>query len=80
MPCRSEQDALALVADLRREPAIAAIEHMDARCLEILREDGADRRYDVRVPEGAALALLVQMELPPGTTRGATRSRRSKPR
>jgi D-lactate dehydrogenase (cytochrome) len=68
VPCRSEDDALALVADLRREPAIAAIEHMDARCIEILREDGADRRYDVRLPEGAALALLLQMELPPGTT------------
>lgn len=68
VPCRSEEDALALVAALRREPAVAAIEHMDARCLEILREDGADRRYDVRFPDGTALALLVQMELPPGTT------------
>jgi D-lactate dehydrogenase (cytochrome) len=68
VPCRSEEDALALVAGLRREPAVAAIEHMDARCLEILREDGADRRYDVRFPDGTALALLVQMELPPGTT------------
>jgi D-lactate dehydrogenase (cytochrome) len=68
VPCRSEDDALALVADLRGEPAVAAIEHMDARCLEILREDGEDRRHDVRFPEGTALALLVQMELPPGTT------------
>jgi D-lactate dehydrogenase (cytochrome) len=68
VPCPSEDEALALVADLRREPAVAAIEHMDARCLELLREDGADRRSDVRVPEGTAVALLVQLELPPGTT------------
>jgi D-lactate dehydrogenase (cytochrome) len=68
VPCQSEEDAIALVADLRREPAVAAIEHMDRRCLEILHEDGADRRHDVRFPPGTALALLVQMELPPGTS------------
>lgn len=68
VPCRSEDQALALVADLRREPAVAAIEHMDARCIEILREDGVDRRYDVSFPDGATLALLLQMELPPGTS------------
>lgn len=68
VPCRSESQALALVADLRQDVAVAAIEHMDRRCLEIVREDGADRRCDVSVPPGTALALLVQMELPPGTT------------
>ncbi|HET7697264.1 MAG TPA: FAD-binding oxidoreductase [Vicinamibacterales bacterium] len=68
VPCPSEREALALVADLRREPAVAAIEHVDRRCLEILHEDGADRRCDVRVPSGTDLALLVQLELPPGTT------------
>ena len=68
VPCPSEAEALALVAALRNERAVAAIEHMDRRCLEILREDGADRKFDVRVPPGTALALLVQMELPPGTT------------
>ena len=68
VPCRSERNAIALVADLRNEPAVAAIEHMDRRCLQILREDGADRRYDVRFPQGTALALLVQLELPPGTS------------
>jgi D-lactate dehydrogenase (cytochrome) len=68
VPCSSEAAALALVADLRGEPAVAAIEHMDARCLEILREDGADRRHDVAFPSGTALALLVQIELPPGST------------
>jgi D-lactate dehydrogenase (cytochrome) len=68
VPCPSEQDAIALVADLRRDPAVAAIEHMDQRCLEILHEDGSDRRNDVTFPTGTALALLVQLELPPGTT------------
>ena len=68
VPCASEPEALALVGELRGERAVAAIEHMDRRCLEILREDGADRRNDVRVPDGTSLALLVQMELPPGTT------------
>jgi D-lactate dehydrogenase (cytochrome) len=68
IPCPSEQGALALVADLRREPAVAAIEHMDRRCLEILHEDGVDRRNDVRFPAGTDLALLVQLELPPGTS------------
>lgn len=68
VPCRSEPDALALVAELRREPAVAAIEHMDRRCLDILHEDGADRRHDVSFPPGTALALLVQMELRPGTS------------
>ena len=71
VPCASEASALALVADLRNEPSVAAIEHMDRRCLEILREDGADRRLDVRVPAGTSVALLVQLELPPGTTEAA---------
>jgi D-lactate dehydrogenase (cytochrome) len=63
VPCASEASALALVADLRREPSIAAIEHMDRRCLEILHEDGADRRADVAFPARSELALLVQIEL-----------------
>lgn len=71
VPCASEASALALVADLRNEPSVAAIEHMDRRCLEILREDGADRRQDVRVPAGTSVALLVQLELPPGTSEAA---------
>ena len=70
VPCASERDALALVAALRREKSVAAIEHLDRRCLEILHEDGADRRYDVHVPPGTELALLVQLELPSGTSEG----------
>jgi D-lactate dehydrogenase (cytochrome) len=71
VPARSEDEAVALVADLRCEPSVASIEHMDRRCLEILHEDGADRRNDVTFPSGTALALLVQIELPPGTTDAA---------
>jgi D-lactate dehydrogenase (cytochrome) len=68
VPCPSEENALALVGALRAERSVAAIEHVDRRCLEILHEDGADRRSDVRVPDGSELALMVQLELPPGTT------------
>jgi D-lactate dehydrogenase (cytochrome) len=65
VPCASEAPALALVADLRCEPSVAAIEHMDRRSIEILREDGADRRCEVAFPDGSELALLVQIELRP---------------
>ena len=47
---------------------VSAIEHMDARCLAILREDGADRANGVAIPAGSAMALLVTLELAAGTT------------
>jgi D-lactate dehydrogenase (cytochrome) len=80
IPCASEAQALDLVARLRDasretwrsgDPSgidAAAIEHMDARSIAILREDGADAQHDVSFPSGAALALLVQLELPATTT------------
>jgi D-lactate dehydrogenase (cytochrome) len=83
VPCSSDAQALALVRDLRDASSatwragdpdgidVAAIEHMDRRCLEILQEDGADRKYEVTIPPDADVALLVQLELAPGTT-GAT--------
>ena len=40
---------------------------MDRRCLEMLHEDGADRKHDVSLPPGTEVALLVQLELPAGT-------------
>jgi D-lactate dehydrogenase (cytochrome) len=76
IPCRSETEAIALVATLRNasretwrtaDPAgidTAAIEHMDRRSIEILHEDGADARNHVAFPAGTALALLVQLEIP----------------
>lgn len=45
---------------------VAAIEHLDARSLEIVREDGVARRRNVFVPDGTAVALLVQVEWSPG--------------
>src|SRR5262249_3893169 len=43
-------------------------EHMDARCLALLREDGIDARERVPIPARASIALLVTIELPAGTT------------
>jgi D-lactate dehydrogenase (cytochrome) len=83
VPAPTERDGLALVADLRRQSRetwtsqdrrgldVAAIEHLDRRCLEILREDGVDRAQSVAIPEDAAMLLLVQLELPPETTSAA---------
>lgn len=79
VPVRSEATAVALVDTLRRASRetwasggpgidIAAIEHVDRRCLEILREDGIDRKHDIAVPPDAELMLLIQLELPAGTT------------
>ena len=46
---------------------VAAIEHLDRRSLELLREDGADQRLRVSIPDDAAVALLAQVELPDGS-------------
>jgi D-lactate dehydrogenase (cytochrome) len=48
---------------------VSAIEHMDARSLELLREDGVDRQHAVSLPEDTALALLVTLDLPADMTR-----------
>jgi D-lactate dehydrogenase (cytochrome) len=50
---------------------VCAIESMDRRCLELLREDGKDREHGVVLPAGTDTALLIQAELPPGTDAGA---------
>jgi D-lactate dehydrogenase (cytochrome) len=75
----SEAAALAAVGRLReasratwaapdpRGVDVCAIESVDRRCLELLREDGKDREHGVVLPMGAAAALLIQAELPPGT-------------
>lgn len=79
VPVAEEAEALALVAALReasqttwrerdaRGIDVAAIESLDRRCLQILQEDGVDRRNDIALPPGAQVALLVQLELPAGT-------------
>jgi D-lactate dehydrogenase (cytochrome) len=63
--------ALRLVADLRRDArqlCLSGIEHMDARCLSLLREDGVERRAGVAFPQQARIGLLVTFELPPAVT------------
>ena len=76
IPAPDERPALDLVASLRREAQatwrrgdprgidVAAIEHLDRRSLELLREDGADRRHQVTLSPETAMALLAQVELP----------------
>jgi D-lactate dehydrogenase (cytochrome) len=76
----SEDGALALVADLRREARttwrtsdagginIAAIEHIDCRCVEMIREDRVDMRNDITIPSGTNVVLFVQVELPAGSS------------
>ncbi len=75
IPCTAEAQGLALVKSLRDASMATwqtgatdgidacAIEHMDRRSLEILREDGAHTRSNVSIPQGTELALLVQLEL-----------------
>ena len=43
---------------------VAAIEYLDARSLDIVRDDGAARRHRVAIPDDAQAALLAQVELP----------------
>jgi D-lactate dehydrogenase (cytochrome) len=52
----------------RRGLDVSAIEHMDARCLALLREDATARAAGVTIPADAAAILLVTLELPPGTS------------
>jgi D-lactate dehydrogenase (cytochrome) len=47
---------------------VAAIEHMDARCVAVVREDGVDRALGVRIPDGTVIALLLTLELDPAVT------------
>ena len=79
IPAMSERAGVALVRDLRvasedtwrsGDPHgidVAAIEHLDWRCLDVLREDGADRAQSIAIPDDAAMLLIVQLELPAGT-------------
>ena len=46
---------------------VSAIEHMDARSLALIKEEGLDRAAGVHVPRDTRLALLVTLELPRGT-------------
>ncbi len=47
---------------------VSAIEHMDARSLSLLREDGVDQRLGVALDPDVAIGLLITLDLPSGTT------------
>lgn len=73
-----ERDATALASALRdaaqrtwrthdaRGIDIAAIEHVDARAVALLREEGVDREFDVTLPPTTAALLFVVLDLAPG--------------
>ncbi len=63
-----EAEALRLVGELRAMKSVAAIEHLDRRCIQIVREDGEDAKSDISIPPDAVILLIVQLELPPSTT------------
>ncbi|MEW6320837.1 MAG: FAD-binding oxidoreductase [Acidobacteriota bacterium] len=72
-----EDAAIRLVDDLRRasrttwatgDPRgvdVAAIEHMDRRAIEIVREDGVLARLAIALPDDVEVVLLVEVELGP---------------
>jgi D-lactate dehydrogenase (cytochrome) len=76
VPVTSDAEALGLVGALRRaseetwrssDPAgidIAAVEYLDRRSLELLREDGVAETQQVGWPAGTAAMLILQVELP----------------
>jgi D-lactate dehydrogenase (cytochrome) len=80
VPTPSEAAGLRLVGDLRRaaqqtwhdgDPRgidVAAIEHLDRRCLQLLREDGTDAKLGIVIPAETELVLLAQLELPEALT------------
>lgn len=80
VPLADEAEALALVSALRDAAShtwrngdaegidVAAVEYLDRRCLELLREDDTPHRLGVRLPPEAEAAILFQTELPSGTS------------
>jgi D-lactate dehydrogenase (cytochrome) len=77
IPLTSEAAAIALTADLRKAAIetwrtgdvrgidLSAIEHIDRRSLDIVREDGVDRRLAITLPHAIEVVLLAQVELSP---------------
>ncbi len=75
VPVPGEAAAIALVDELRRASKetwasrdphgidVSAIEHVDARSVAILREDGIDQRLDITLPTGDSVLLMVEIEL-----------------
>jgi D-lactate dehydrogenase (cytochrome) len=61
--CATYPTGLRLALELRNAPGVAAIEHLDRKSLELLREDHIDLDYHVTLPLDAALVLIVTLEL-----------------
>jgi D-lactate dehydrogenase (cytochrome) len=73
---RDREVSLQLVGRLRaaaqhtwrvQEPGgldVSAIEHMDARSLQLLRDDGVDRRLGIALDPHAVMGLLIAIDLP----------------
>jgi D-lactate dehydrogenase (cytochrome) len=80
IPCASDSQLLAVVRAIREASMqtwttrsasgidACAIENMDRRCIEVIRQDGADARNDVHIPDDADALLLVTLELSSHTT------------
>jgi D-lactate dehydrogenase (cytochrome) len=78
--CPSEESGLRLADRIRTNSLetwrardmngidVSAIEHLDRRSLEIVQEEGATATLNVAVPTDADMALLIQLDLPHGTT------------
>jgi D-lactate dehydrogenase (cytochrome) len=76
----SDDAALEITADLRAAAEdtwrsgdsagldVSAIEYIDRRCIEMIREDGADRRLKIQIAGDAAAVLFVHLELPQDST------------
>ena len=76
VPVASEEAGIRLVGDFRDAAQqtwrsqdalgidVAAIEHIDARSIAVVREDGVDRKLDITLPSGAGIVLLIELELP----------------
>ena len=76
VPVAGEEAGIRLAGDLRtaaqrtwqsQDPLgidVAAIEHIDARSIAVVREDGVDRKLEITLPSGAGIVLLIELELP----------------
>lgn len=75
VPVPTEDAAIALTGELRSAAQaiwrsgdpngidLAAIEHIDARSIQVVRDDGVDRKLDISLPSGTGVVLLIDLEL-----------------
>lgn len=77
VPVADEDTGIRLVAELRAAAQqtwrthdangidVSAIEHLDARSIAVIREDGIDRKLDITLPSATGIVLLIELELSP---------------